>query len=66
MDDEVIDCAICGWTVLTVKPKSIVVHAGPEGQSSELLTGPGSDLIGVKCPKCTRIGATVPFQRFHR
>jgi ribosomal protein S27E len=66
MEDEVVICTGCGWTVLTVKPKSIVVHAGPEGESTELLTAPGSDLVGVKCPKCRMIGATVPAERFRR
>lgn len=66
IDDEVLTCSECDWTVVTLKPKSIVVHAGPKGEATELLTGPGSDLVGVKCPKCRRIGATVPADRFRR
>jgi ribosomal protein S27E len=66
MDDEIVNCTSCGWTVVTIKPKSLVIHAGPNGESTELLTGPGSDLVGVKCPKCRVIGATVPADRFRR
>lgn len=66
MEDEIVTCTGCGWTVVTIKPKSIVIHAGPNGESGELLMPPGADLLGVKCPKCRMIGATVSADRFRR